>query len=101
MKAMEKAVVIHSMAESKGPTGDKEAVAGSQLPGYQGPLSMFIPVPLIMLLAMGRRTLHNERSLKGLKGWRQQKGTINCFLISSDQHVAELSVLDGRLEEVG
>jgi hypothetical protein len=68
MKAMEKAVAMHSMAESKGPISDREAVAGSQAPGYQGPLSMFIPAPLTVLLAIGRRTLQNERSLNGLKG---------------------------------
>lgn len=58
MKAMEKAVVMNSMADSKGPIGDKEVVAGSQTPGYQSPLSMFITVSMTVLLAMGR-TLHN------------------------------------------
>lgn len=101
MKAMEKVVVMHSVAERKGAIGDKEAVAGSQPPGYKGPLSMFIPAPLTVPLAMGRRTLHNARSLKGLTEWRQPKGTMDCFEISSDHYVAEPSGIDVRIEELG
>lgn len=46
------------------------------------------PAPLTVLLAKGERTLHAERSLKGVKGGEIEKGEMNCFEISREHDIA-------------